>query len=200
MIGIIDYGMGNLRSVEKAFEHLGFQTLRIRTPEELRAAGKLVLPGVGTFGQAVENLRSQRLFDAIGDEIAAGKPMLGLCLGLQLLFDTSEEFGAHEGLGILRGKVCRLPEHLQVPHIGWNQVRQVLPDPLFEDVPDGSYFYFLHSYYADPALPEVVVATSDNGLAFPAVVRRENLIAAQFHPEKSQRVGLRFLENFARSA
>jgi len=199
MIGIIDYGMGNLRSVERALEAGGAVHRRVLQPADFAQTHGLVLPGVGAFGQAVANLKSQDLWDPLLTEIRQGKPLLGLCLGLQLLFETSEEFGAHQGLGILRGQVHRMPPGTAVPHIGWNQVFPCREDPLFEGIPEGSHFYFLHSYIAEATDESDVVAICRYGtVSFPAVVQRGMIRAAQFHPEKSQQVGLRFLANFVR--
>ncbi len=200
MIGIIDYGMGNLRSVERALEAGGARLKRIVSATDLADTSALVLPGVGAFMQAVNNLKSQGLWDALREEIRGGKPLLGLCLGLQLLFEASEEFGYGQGLGILPGTVRRLPEDVAVPHIGWNQVFPCMADPLFQGIPEGSYFYFLHSYAAQASDFSHVAALCRYGChAFPAVVRRNSIVAAQFHPEKSQQIGLRFLANFVRS-
>ena len=153
MIAVVDYGMGNLRSVQKALEQAGYPAAIVTAPQELRQARGIVLPGVGAFGDTMENLRARRLDEAITEEIAGGKPFLGICLGLQVLFESSEEMGVHAGLGLLPGRVRRFAGELKVPHMGWNQValRRDRPNPLFEGIPDCSYFYFVHSYYAEPA-------------------------------------------------
>lgn len=208
MIAIVDYGMGNLRSVQKALQKLGFDAEITTDADEVRRADKLILPGVGAFGAAMENLRRAGLDMAIREFIESGKPFLGICLGLQLLFDFSEEsWGAEreQGLGILRGKVVRFPEGLtdgqgkplKVPHIGWNALHFTRRDALFEGVEEGAHVYFVHSYFPVPEQDEVVTAVSDYGLTFCCAVRRENVRAVQFHPEKSSTVGLRILRNFA---
>ncbi len=208
MIAIVDYGMGNLRSVQKALQKLGFDAEITADADEVRRADKLILPGVGAFGAAMENLRRAGLDMAIRQFIESGKPFLGICLGLQLLFDFSEEsWGAEreQGLGILRGKVVRFPEGLtdpqgkpmKVPHIGWNALHFTRRDDLFEGVEEGAHVYFVHSYFPVPEQDEVVTAVSDYGVTFCCAVRRENVRAVQFHPEKSSTVGLRILRNFA---
>lgn len=208
MIAIVDYGMGNLRSVQKALQKLGFDAEITTDADEVRRAEKLILPGVGAFGAAMENLRRAGLDMAIREFIESGKPFLGICLGLQLLFDFSEESWCAEreqGLGILRGKVVRFPEGLtdgqgkplKVPHIGWNALHFTRRDALFEGVEEGAHVYFVHSYFPVPDADEVVTAVSDYGVTFCCAVRRENVRAVQFHPEKSSTVGLRILRNFA---
>jgi glutamine amidotransferase len=199
MIVIIDYQMGNLRSVQKAFERIG-QTAEVSgDPQRVAEAKKVVLPGVGAFGDAMNELRSRDLVPAIGDVIRRGTPFLGICLGLQLLFDVSHEEGEHRGLGILPGKVVRfeLPPPLKVPHMGWNQVRIRRRVPLVEGLPEGTYFYFVHSYYVVPDDPELVVLETDFGPPFCAMIGRERMFATQFHPEKSQQHGLQLLRRFA---
>ncbi len=199
MIAIIDYGMGNLRSVQKAFEKVGSQATVTDDPRVVRSARKLVLPGVGAFEDAIAELHRRSMVDAIVGGIRAGKPFLGICLGLQLLFDISYENGQHQGLGILNGEVVRfdLPPEFSVPHMGWNQVWQRRAMPLFRGISDGAYFYFVHSYYVVPSDPEVVAGETDYSARFCSVVWRDNLFATQFHPEKSQSGGLRILKNFA---
>lgn len=197
-IGIVDYSMGNLRSVERALETMGVSCRRVRFPEDMEGTDGLVLPGVGAFGQAVQNLKTQELWAALQSAIQQGKPLLGLCLGLQLLFESSEEFGDHQGLGVFAGKVKRLPAGVLVPHIGWNQVFPISGNPLFMGIPSGSHFYFLHSFVAEDVDPAIIVAHCDYGISFPAVVQRGRTMAAQFHPEKSQLYGLRFFSNFVR--
>jgi glutamine amidotransferase len=198
-IAIIDYQMGNLRSVQKGFEKVGHAAAITSDPAELAAADKIVLPGVGAFGDAIAELRRRDLVGPIRDAVAAGKPFLGICLGLQLLFDVGYEGGEFEGLGILRGKVVRfdLPQGFKVPHMGWNRGTIKRPAPLLKDVADGTFFYFVHSYYAVPDDSEVVAIASDYGHPFCAAVWRDNLFATQFHPEKSQADGLKLLKNFA---
>ncbi len=199
MIAIVDYGMGNLRSVQKALEKLGFLALITSDPHTIAQADKLILPGVGAFRDAMNRLRQAGLVEPIREHIAADKPFLGICLGLQLLFEKSYEDGEHSGLGILRGEVVRFAEvpGLKVPHMGWNQVVHTGECPLFAEVPSGSYVYFVHSYYAVPAEAEVVAARTEYGGWFTSAVWRGRLVATQFHPEKSQQVGLRMLANFA---
>jgi glutamine amidotransferase len=206
-ITIIDYGMGNLRNVQKAFEHMGIAARISSVPADLNRADGWVLPGVGAFGDAMDNLRETGLVEPIRRGVAQGKPLLGICLGLQLLFEESNEMGTHRGLGVLSGRVIRFEdgmEHagqmLKVPHVGWNEfhiTEQGRKSPLLEGVPDGSYAYFVHSYYVVPAEPADALAVTDYGIDFVSVVGRGNVFGAQPHPEKSQEVGLRLLQNFA---
>ncbi|NOX53952.1 MAG: imidazole glycerol phosphate synthase subunit HisH [Planctomycetes bacterium] len=202
MITIVDYGMGNLRSVQKAFEKLGVRAEITSDPDQVARAETLVVPGVGAFRDAMDELRRQGLVEPICKHIQADKPFLGICLGLQLLFDVSYEDGQWEGLGIVPGKVVRFQNQpgLKVPHMGWNSLKVVAESPLLEGVPDGSYFYFVHSYYVVPEDREVVTAETDYGVWFTSMIRRGNLFATQFHPEKSQRLGLKLLDNFAKLA
>ncbi len=197
MIAIIDYAINNLRSVEKAFQSLGVDVLATNAPEEIRKADKMVLPGVGAFADAMSNLKAKNLDGVIREKVEAGTPLLGLCLGLQLLFSESEEFGKHSGLNFIPGNVVRIPAGLKVPHIGWNQLHIKRPDPLLRGIEEGSFVYFVHSYYASPQNQDDVLATSDYGIEFPAITNRKNVWATQFHPEKSQQVGLQILKNFA---
>ena len=197
MIAIIDYAINNLRSVEKAFQSLGVDVLATNAREEIRKADKMVLPGVGAFADAMNNLKAKNLDSVIREKVEAGTPLLGLCLGLQLLFSESEEFGRHSGLNFVPGKVVRIPAGLKVPHIGWNQLHIKRSDPLLRGIEEGSFVYFVHSYYADPQNQDDVLATTDYGIEFPAITNRKNVWATQFHPEKSQQVGLQILKNFA---
>lgn len=197
MIAIVDYGMGNLRSVQKAFERVGAEARVIPSPLELADARGIVLPGVGAFGQAMSNLRVAGWIEPLRDACARDVPFIGICLGMQLLFDTSEEMGRNAGLGILPGEVKRFNGKLKVPQMGWNRIHINKPSPLLIDVPDGSYAFFVHSYYCAPLDSSVVLATTDYGIEFAAMVARGNIFGAQFHPEKSQSVGLRILANFA---
>jgi imidazole glycerol-phosphate synthase subunit HisH len=199
MIVIIDYGMGNLRSVQKALEAVGQEAEITSDPDRVRRAAKVVLPGVGAFADAAAELRRTGLGEAFRDAVEQGKPCLGVCLGLQLLFDVSEEDGLHEGLGLLPGRVVRFESSpgLKVPHMGWNTLRVLRPTPLLADLGPEPSVYFVHSYYARPARLDDVVAESDHPHPFAAIVGRDNLIACQFHPEKSQRVGLAMYANFA---
>ena len=200
MIAIIDYGMGNLRSVQKALERVHADAEITADPDRVRAAGKVILPGVGAFRDAIAHLRESGLGQAFQDAVSAGKPCLGVCLGLQLLFDYSEEDGRHEGLGLLAGRVVRFPAiaGLKVPHMGWNQLKVLRPAPIFESIEPESSVYFVHSYYVAPEDEGVVAAVADYPDPFPAVVWKDNLMACQFHPEKSQQVGLAMYANFAR--
>jgi imidazole glycerol-phosphate synthase subunit HisH len=205
-IVIIDYGMGNLRSAQKAFERVGYGARLSSDPADLGAADKLVLPGVGAFRDCIGNLRAGGFVEPLLGHVAAGKPLLGICVGLQLLFSESEEFGRHRGLGIIPGKVVRFPagmrqlgEELKVPHMGWNDLRPRRPAPILSGVEEGSFVYFVHSYYAIPDDPQVVAAETTYGdVTFCAVAWQENVMATQFHPEKSQELGLRMLENFGK--
>jgi imidazole glycerol-phosphate synthase subunit HisH len=200
MIRIIDYGMGNLRSVQKAFQHVGHDAEITNDPAKVLSADKLVLPGVGAFEDAMRELRDRQLIEPICAAIDSGKPFLGICLGLQLLFDVSFENGTHSGLGVLRGEVVRfdIPREYSVPHMGWNQLSIRGKPPILEGVEEGAYVYFVHSYYVVPKDQSVVAAETDYGGAFCSMIRRDNLYAAQFHPEKSQSLGLRMLKNFAK--
>jgi glutamine amidotransferase len=199
MIAIIDYGMGNLRSVQKALEAVGHEASVTSDPDQIRRAAKVILPGVGAFADAIAELRRTGLGEAFVEAVRAGKPCLGVCLGLQLLFDVSEEDGEHRGLGLIPGRVVRFePEPgLKVPHMGWNTLRVRNPSPLLEGLGPDPSVYFVHSYYARPDDPGHVTAESDHPRPFAAMVGLDNLMATQFHPEKSQRVGLRMYANFA---
>lgn len=199
MIAIIDYQMGNLRSVQKAFEKVGQAATITSDPRELAAAGKIVLPGVGAFGDAMHELQQRDLVQPIRDAVASGKPFLGICLGLQLLFDVGYEGGEFAGLGILRGKCVRfqLPAEYKVPHMGWNACRIARPAPVLKDIADNTHFYFVHSYFVVPEDKSIIALEADYGGDFTAAVWKENLFATQFHPEKSQADGLKLLQNFA---
>lgn len=199
MITIVDYGMGNLRSVSRAFENQGFEVQVTSDMEKIYHASGLVLPGVGHFGACVRNLQKLRLSDAIDNHIKEGKPFLGICLGLQILFEQSDESPGYPGLGILSGKVSRFPRsrNLKVPHMGWNQIHFESESSILSGIPDGSWFYFVHSYYVEPAESDVNRITSEYGVTFTAAVERDNVFACQFHPEKSSELGLRILKNFA---
>lgn len=207
MVTIIDYGIGNLRSIEKAFEEVGASVTRTDDPESVTDAERLVLPGVGAFGACIDEIRRRDLEAPIRDAIHRGTPFLGVCVGMQLLFETGHEKGTHAGLGILPGRVVHfrkadadMPETLSVPHMGWNAIE---PDPdkgrdaLLEGLGDTPYAYFVHSYHAVPDRSDDVLATTTYGHTFPSVVHRENVAGVQFHPEKSQAVGLTILESFA---
>ncbi|HAA90725.1 MAG: Imidazole glycerol phosphate synthase subunit HisH [Thermoanaerobacterales bacterium 50_218] len=198
MIAIIDYGMGNLRSVQKGLEKSGFQAEITSEPEEVKKARGIVLPGVGAFAEAMANLRKKGLDRVIREEVAKGKPFLGICLGLQLLFDYSEEGEGSEGLGIFPGRVRRLPENVKVPHMGWNQVKIKKATPLFSGIADNSYFYFVHSYYVDPEDEGIIAGTTEYGIEFVSMVAQDRIFGVQFHPEKSSSLGLQILANFGR--
>ncbi|MBI4788689.1 MAG: imidazole glycerol phosphate synthase subunit HisH [Chloroflexi bacterium] len=200
MIAIVDYGMGNLRSVQKALEKVGAEARVIASPRELAGARGIVLPGVGAFGQAMDNLRAAGWVEPLRDACSGGVPFIGICLGMQLLFESSEEMGQHTGLGILAGGVKRFNGDLKVPQMGWNQIRLKQSSALLGGVADGSYAFFVHSYYCAPRDPSIVLATTDYGIEFASVVGRANVFGAQFHPEKSQSIGLKMLDNFARIA
>ncbi len=199
MLAVIDYGAGNLRSVLHALRHLEAPDLRLaRAPEQLQGASKIILPGVGAFGACMAQMRAQGLVEPLREALAAGTPYLGICVGMQMLYDIGEEMGEHAGLGILAGRVKRFPEFAErkVPHMGWNQLRMSRGSELLRGLNEGSYVYFVHSYYCAPAEDDTIIATVDYGISYAAAVQRENIFGVQFHPEKSQRVGLRILANF----
>ena len=206
MITIIDYEMGNLRSVEKAFEKLGHAARVSSNPEDLLHTDKIVLPGVGAFRDCIHNLRAGGFVEPLLQHVESGKPLLGICVGMQMLFDESEEFGCHQGLGLVPGKVIHFPtdmteagERLKVPHMGWNNIQIKKPSPIFEGTEDGSFVYFVHSYYCSADNPADVAATCRYGdVEFCASVWRDNLMATQFHPEKSQTVGLNIFDKFGK--
>ena len=202
MIAIIDYEMGNLRSVQKAFERVGHEAVITSDPAVLADAAKIVLPGVGAFRDAIAALRERKLVEPIRATIAGGKPFLGICLGLQMLFDKSYEDGEYEGLGIVPGEVVRfkVPPEFKVPHMGWNQVRFQKRPPIFDGIEDGAHFYFVHSYYVVPRDESVIATETDYSGEFCSGIWNKNLFAVQFHPEKSQTAGLRVLKNFAELA
>ena len=200
-IGIIDYGMANLRSVQKAFETVGVNAQIISTPQEIGRVDRVVLPGVGAFADAVRTLREKELAGPILSHIEKGKPFLGICLGLQMLFDVGYEDGEHVGLGVLKGTCVRFDVDdtmgLKVPHMGWNQLDVRRPSPLFKGLPDKAGVYFVHGYHVVPTDESVIATTTDYGRPFVSSVWRDNVMATQFHPEKSQRMGLKILANFA---
>lgn len=197
-IAIVDYGMGNLRSVLKGLEAAGWSAVITSSPREVDRAAGVVLPGVGAFADAMQNLRAGGLDRAIIRAVAADKPFLGICLGQQLLFEVSEEWGLTSGLGVFPGRVQRLPATVKVPHMGWNQVGFRHPSPLFADIADQTRFYFVHSFYVVPADPEIVLGETDYGGWFASAVGRDRVFGIQFHPEKSSLLGLRVLRNFGR--
>jgi glutamine amidotransferase len=201
MISIIDYGMGNLRSVQKGFEQIGVEARIISRPEEIESAERIVLPGVGAFRDAIATLRQRQLAEPIIRHIEKGRPFLGICLGLQLLFETGYEDGEHQGLGVLGGECVRFDVdetlHLKVPHMGWNMLQPRRPSPILRDLPIGCGVYFVHGYHVVPTNDADIATTTDYGRPFVSSVWRDNLVATQFHPEKSQKVGLQILANFA---
>ncbi len=199
MIAIIDYGMGNLRSIRNAFARVGGDARVTREPSLIADASHVVLPGVGAFPDCMRNLEQFGLIDPIHRAIRSGKPFLGICLGLQLLFTEGEEFGRHPGLAILKGRVVRFPVQdgsLKVPHMGWNQLTRKRPLALFSEIPEKAYFYFVHSYHAVPEDPGLIATTTQYGIEFVSSIQQENLFACQFHPEKSQTAGLALLRAF----
>lgn len=199
MIAIVNYEMGNLRSVQKALETLGHEAEITDDPGALREADKLILPGVGAYADAMAALRTRQLVEPLREIIASGKPTLGICLGMQLLFERSHEGGTHEGLGILPGEVVRfeVPHGVKVPHMGWNQIDVKQSSPLYEGIDSGSFFYFVHSYYVVPRDESLITTTTSYPEPFCSSIGRDHLWATQFHPEKSQQVGLKLLANFA---
>lgn len=197
MIAIVDYGIGNLGSVTKGFRHVGAEVQLTGDPEALRRASALVLPGDGAFGATMDEIESRGLVPILREAVDNGTPLLGICIGMQVLFEESEEHGVFQGLGLLPGRVRRFDDTLTVPHMGWNQLHPRQEHPLLEGIADGAHVYFVHSYFCD-APAEVTIATSDYGRDFAAIVGRENVLGVQFHPEKSQQVGLRMVANFVR--
>ncbi len=199
MLAVIDYGAGNLRSVLHALNHLGAENMQlVQKPEELEGADKIILPGVGAFGAGMQQMHKQNLVDPVRDAIAKGIPYLGICVGMQMLFEIGEEMGEHEGLGILEGRVVRFPKFTdrKVPHMGWNHLNVKKESVLLSDLSEQNYAYFVHSYYCAPDNPDDIVASVDYGVEFTAIVQRDNIYGVQFHPEKSQTMGLQILTNF----
>lgn len=199
MIAIVDYGMGNLRSVEKGFHKIGIDARITRNPMLIEDARGIVLPGVGAFRDCMRNLVEASLIDSIIRVIEKGKPYLGICLGLQILFTESEEFGFTKGLNLLKGKVVRFrfdQEDLKIPHMGWNNIKIKKRPPLLDGIEDNSFFYFVHSYYVVPEDREIIATTTDYGLEFTSMIWKDHIFATQFHPEKSQSNGLRILKAF----
>jgi len=198
VIAIVDYGMGNLCSVHKALERVGASPLVADSPGELRRADKIVIPGVGAFGDAMREMEKRGLSAPVKEAAARGKILLGICLGLQIFFEKSEESPGVGGLGLFPGEVKRFVTHLKVPHMGWNQLRKRRRPPILHGIEDGAFVYFVHSYYVTPEKAEDIAATTDYALEFASCVWRGNLYGVQFHPEKSQAVGLKLLENFVK--
>lgn len=212
MIAIIDSGIANLRSVEKGLEKVGVPARVVREPRPLRDAAGIVLPGVGAFADGIATLKAAGFIEPLRREIESGKPILGICLGLHFLFSESEEFGLHKGLDLVKGRVRRFPDtlpstanghrssRLKIPHMGWNRVHLTREVPIMKGVPDGSYFYFVHSYYVDAEEEDVIAGITEYGIRFTSMIWRDNLFATQFHPEKSQALGLQVLANFGKLA
>ncbi len=200
MVSIVDYGAGNLRSVINAVVKLGYQPKLAVTAEDVLEAGALILPGVGAAAHTMHSLKRLGLDSAISRYIAEGRPFLGICIGLQVLFSSTEEGGGHDCLGIVPGVVKRLPDNLKIPHMGWNQVKQKIEHPIFNGVPDGANFYFVHSYYVEPDDRALVAGETEYGITICSVLIRDNLVATQFHPEKSGEAGLKIYDNFIRMA
>ena len=199
MIALIDYNMGNLLSVSKALESVGGDIRLVTNPKELAQFDAVILPGVGHFGDGMENLRSMGFEPAVKEAAASGKPLLGICMGMQMMLESSEEAPGVTGIGLFKGKVLRFPDcGEKVPHMGWNNVKLENAHPIMADVPDSSYFYFVHSYYAAPEDPSAVVGSCEYIKRFAAIIGRGNVFATQFHPEKSQKPGLKILENFVK--
>lgn len=198
MVAIIDYGAGNLSSVKKALDYLGTESEITQDKEKILSASHVILPGVGSFGDAMKSMAERGLVEPVKQAARSGKPFLGICLGLQLLFESSEESEGVEGLGLIKGKIVQIPRDngLKVPHIGWNSVKINQKNGIFSGIEDGSYFYFVHSFYLKDAEPDAVAATTEYGVGIECAVQKGNLCATQFHPEKSSRLGLQLLENF----
>jgi glutamine amidotransferase len=198
MIAIVNYGVGNLRSVEKAFEAVGANAVLTNDAAVIRSAERIVLPGVGAFGECARLLRESGLDRPVVEAAEAGKPLLGLCVGLQLMFDEGHEFGVHKGLGLMPGRVVRFPDAgPHVPQIGWNQIENIKNHPLLSGLEEGTYFYFVHSYHVIADDPQDVLAETEYGIQYPSICARGSLAGVQFHPEKSQNAGLKLLANFA---
>ena len=196
-VAIIDYGVGNLRSVEKAFAATGCEAIVSGDEGVLREAERLVLPGVGAFASCMRSLREHGFESLVRERAATGTPLLGICVGMQMLFEVSDEFGTTDGLGLLRGRVRRFETELVVPQVGWNRIHQKQEHRLFQGVADGSFCYFVHSFYCEPDDTDVSIGETDYGVRYASVVAQDNICGVQFHPEKSQDIGLRMLKNFA---
>ena len=198
MVAIIDYDAGNIKSVQKAIESLGEEVIITRNPDEILCASSVILPGVGAFGDAMKKLHKYQLINVIKEVVEKGIPFLGICLGLQLLFERSDETPGVKGLGILKGEIKKIPDHgeLKIPHIGWNSLKYPTKGRLYQGIAEDSYVYFVHSYYLEAEDQDIVVATTDYGTCIHASVESGNVFACQFHPEKSSTVGLKILENF----
>jgi len=197
-VAIVDYGVGNLRSVEKAFAATGHSAIVTNDQNELLRASRLVLPGVGAFGACMKALREHGLAELVVELAHAGTPLLGVCVGMQMLFEESDEFGKTNGLGLVRGRVRRFSEELVVPQVGWNRIHQLRQHSLFTEVDDEAFCYFVHSYFCEPENEDVVIGSTEYGVNYASVIAQDNVCGVQFHPEKSQAVGLQMLSNFAR--
>jgi glutamine amidotransferase len=197
MIAVIDYGMGNLRSVQKAFEYLGYKAVITQQPSEIQKADKVVLPGVGAFRDAMQTIKQKGIDKVLYDVVEQKKPLLGICLGMQMFFEKSYEYGEHKGLGILQGEIVKLPENVKIPHMGWNSLNIKKKSPLFEGLSQEPYVYFVHSYHLNTEA-DIVSATTYYGKEIQVAAQKENVFALQFHPEKSGDVGLNILQNFGR--
>ncbi len=195
-IGIIDYGRGNIRSVEKAFKEIGDKAVLVSRSADVKACDAIILPGVGAFKDCMENLLRLNLVDALYDIFESRVPFLGICLGMQILFSRSYEFGEHKGLGVIKGEVIRFESNVKIPHMGWNEVNKIKDSPLLKDIPDGTYFYFDHSYYVLPD-EDVTITITPYNKKFCSAIQKDNIFATQFHPEKSQKWGLQLLRNFS---
>lgn len=196
MIEIIDYGMGNLRSVQKSLQSLGYKAAITSDPEKIASADGVILPGVGAFADAISNLKSSEMVEAISKVVQDGKPFLGICLGMQLLMSASEENGWHHGLGLIEGEVLKIPSTVKVPHMGWNSLAINQNHQLLSGIQENSYFYFVHSYYVQPKNREYIVASTQYGIDYCSVIAKDNIMGVQFHPEKSSSLGQIILKNF----
>ncbi|MFQ5676675.1 MAG: imidazole glycerol phosphate synthase subunit HisH [bacterium] len=196
-ISIVDYGVGNLKSLQNALAYLGVDSSVVSTADEIRGSEKIILPGVGAFGYAMQKIKEQALEPALAEEFKTGAPILGICLGMQLLLSSSEENGRFKGLGFIPGTVCRLEGEYKIPHMGWNEVTPVRECPLTANLPESRFGYFVHSYVCIPEQEEATVATTDYDGKFTSVIAKDHVFGTQFHPEKSQELGLRILKNFA---
>ncbi|MFH1288088.1 MAG: imidazole glycerol phosphate synthase subunit HisH [bacterium] len=197
-IAIIDYGMGNLRSIQKAFEFLSYQAVVTDKKQKIKDASAVVLPGVGAFPKAMEELRKRDLEETVKQGVQSGRPFLGICLGMQILFEESDEFGSSRGLGIVQGKVTRFSEKLKIPHMGWNEIELFKRPDFLKDFSEKAFMYFVHSYYCEPKDKKVILTKTFYGKSFVSSIAQDNLIACQFHPEKSQKAGLELLDSFGR--
>jgi len=198
MIGVVYYGSGNILSVTKALEHVGARVTILKEAAKVQEIDKIVLPGVGAFGKAIEMLKEKNLIEPIVEAVSLGKPLLGICLGLHLLFQESEEAPNKKGFSLFKGKVKKFTQNVKVPHLGWNKVYLKTSSPLWKEIPDGTYFYFAHSYISKPLKDEIITGITEYGSDFPSALEKESLFGVQFHPEKSQKWGLKLLENFVK--